>query len=280
MTGALTWTALVLYAAATAACFAFLLWRDERWGGWSHRLLGAGIIAQGAALAGALPAYWAAAACRYRLPVDTAFGALTLLCLAVAATFLAVERRRRLGILGAFVLPWTVVFCGVAALSSPVASAGAAQRAWWADLHPLLLMGAYASFVNAAGVALAWLVQERQLKSRAPAPLCYRLPALERLDDLHFLLVSAGAAQMLAGLALGGLWAREAWTPPYAWDPKVVGSGVTAAGYGLFLYMRLVRGWRGRRALVLAMSAFGLLALTFLGGDALSRVHGFLHGAR
>ena len=277
MTLSLTRLAWAFYCAATVASFAVLFRRDGRWGRWGLNLLAAGAVLQTAALLSALPATWVCAENRYQLPLHTLFGMMTLLSLAVAATFFIVESRRRLGILGAFVLPWTVLFCGAAALAGvPAAAPGPAARVWWTDLHPVLLTAAYASLANAFGVGLAWLVQERQIKSRAPAEVCYRLPALEQLDDLHFRLVAVGAAHMAAGLILGGLWAKHAWKHPYGWDPKLLGACATAAGYAAFLYLRAFGGWRGRRGVFLAMGAFGVLAASFLGGDFLSRFHGFL----
>ncbi|MDD5656294.1 MAG: cytochrome c biogenesis protein CcsA [Elusimicrobia bacterium] len=269
--------ALAFYCAATAAALGCLRRRNGGWGRWSLRLLAAGACLQASAFLASLPAFWAGAGGRWRLPLHTPFGVLTLLSLAVAATFFIVESRRRLGILGAFVLPWAVLFCGAAVLASPAAAAAPpAAGGWWTGFHPVLLAAAYAAFANAFGVGVAWLIQERQLKSRRPDELCYRLPALELLDGLHFRLVAVGCAHMGAGLVLGGLWARKVWTPSLLWDPKILGACATAAGYASFLYLHSSRGWRGRRGVFAAMIAFCVLAATFLGGDLMSRFHGFL----
>jgi ABC-type uncharacterized transport system permease subunit len=240
---------------------------DERWGRWCLRFLAAAAALQAAAFLCLLPAFWFIAENRYLLPVNTRFGALTLLSLCVAATFFIVESRRRLGILGAFVLPWTVLFCAGASLAPMAVGASASEaRPWWLNLQPVLLMAAYAAFANAFGVGLAWLLQDRQIKSRAPIDVCYRLPALEKLDDLHFRLITVGVAHLGAGLLIGRLRLPGLWRSSGPWDMKLLAAGFIATVYVGYLYMHAARGWRGRRGVYLAMAAFLALAGAVLAG--------------
>ncbi|MFO7707305.1 MAG: cytochrome c biogenesis protein CcsA, partial [Desulfobacterales bacterium] len=67
-----------------------------------------------------------------------------------------------------------------------------------------------------------------------------------------------------AGLAWGRFW---------AWDPKEVWSGITWLVYAALLHERLVVGWRGRRAAIMAIIGLGVLLFTFLGVNFLLEGH-------
>jgi len=277
MEPALFLASLIFYALAAAAAYLYLFSRSQRWSVLTLHLLGAGLALHLASFLLRLRVFWVFPENRYLLPVHGAFGALSALALALAVTFFLVERTRRLGILGAFVLPWIVLFSGAAALAKPaLAPLPPELRSPWMNLHPVLLTAAYAVFTNAFGVGLALLVEDRQLKSRAPAQFCYGLPSLDELDRLHRRITAAGLALLLAGIFMGAMWARRAWTAPWGWDAKLLGAYATAAWYAAYLYMHAARGWRGRRGVCLAMCGFATLVLTFLGGDFMSRLHGYV----
>src|SRR5208282_1298026 len=98
--------AAALYTAATALAWAYLFSRQEQISRWMFRLLALGVVLHLASFGLRLQGFWSIPENRYFMPINSFFGALSYMSLAVALTFAIVEGRYRLGILGAFVLPW------------------------------------------------------------------------------------------------------------------------------------------------------------------------------
>lgn len=271
-----------LYTAATAFAWSYLWSREERLRLWMFRLLTLGVLFHIASFGLRLHDFWLLPDNRYFMPINSFFGALSFMALTVALTFAFVEGRYRLGILGAFVLPWACLGAwGALARSWGVGSTELAGlspelRSYWMNLHPMALMTAYSMFGNAFGVGLALLVQEYQVKSRRPSDLCYRLPALEELDALNGALIAFAFPVLFAGIVMGVLWAHVAWGKFWLWDAKVIWALVTAFVYGAFLVLRLLAGWRGRRAVYMSMLGFACVVFTFAAVNFISQMHGYL----
>ncbi len=280
MESALFQGALALYAAACGAAFVYLFSRDQSWSLWMLRLLGLGLLLHLGSFGLRTSSFWEIPENRHFLPINTFFGALSYLSLAVALVFFMVEREHRLGILGAFVLPWTVIGTGAAVVFADPSVSGLAPalRSYWINIHPMLLMTAYAAFSNAFGVGLALLIQERQIKSRKPTELCYRLPSIEELDNLNCRIIASAFPVLVLGIIMGGVWAYKAWGRFWGWDPKETWAFITALIYAGYLYMRLVSGFRGRKAVYVSMAGFASVVFTFAGVNFLSALHGYLSG--
>lgn len=272
--------AFALYCAATALAFAYLFSRKEQWSLWMLRLLGLGLALHLASFGFRLHAFWSIPENRYFLPINTFFGALSYLSMAFAAVFFVVEREHRLGILGAFVLPWTAIGTGAALIWADPTVSGLvpALQSYWINIHPMIIMTSYAAFANAFGVGLALLIQERQIKSRKPSELCYRLPSIEELDTLNYKIIVAAFPVLTVGIIMGGVWAYNAWGRFWGWDAKETWSFITALIYAGYLHMRYVKKLRGRKAVYVSMLGFASVVFTFVGVNFLSELHGYLSG--
>lgn len=276
----LSWGAFSLYAAACAAAFAYLLNKTEGARKAMLSLLGLGLLLHLAAFAVRLAAFWAYPENRWFLPVNSFFGALSYMALALAFAFFVIEARMKLGILGAFILPFVAGSLGLAVLKADasVTSLAPQLQSYWLNIHPMILMTAYAAFANSFGVCLALLIQERQLKSRKPSELCYRLPSLDELDSLNGRIIAFTLPLLLIGLGMGAVWAHEIWGRPWTWDPKETMALITAAFYGEFLWLRYVSRLRGRKPVYVSMVGFACLLVTFFGAEMSSGRHGFMGG--
>jgi cytochrome c-type biogenesis protein CcsB len=276
----LSWGAFALYAAACAAAFAYLLNKTEGARKAMFSLLGTGLLLHLTAFAARLAAFWAFTENRWFLPVNSFFGALSYMALALAAAFFFIEARKKLGILGAFILPFVAGSLGLALLRADAAVSPLAPelRSYWLNLHPMILMTAYAFFANAFGVCLALLIQENQIKSRKPSELCYRLPSLDELDSLNGRIIALTLPVLVIGLAMGAVWAHQIWGRPWTWDPKETMALITAAFYGEFLWLRYASGRRGRTPVYVSMLGFVCMLATFFGAELSSGRHGFLGG--
>ena len=238
----LSWSAFSLYSAASVAALYYLMTKNERASRLMLTLIGCGLALQFMAFGIHLAAFWAYPENRWFLPINNFFGALSYMSFALAGAFFAIEVRRRLGILGAFVLPMAALSLGFAViLADPeLAPLAPKLRSYWLNIHPMILMTAYATFTNAFGVALALLIQERQIKSRKPSELCYRLPSLDELDELNGRIITVTLPILVLGLVMGSVWSYQSSGHAWSGNAKEIMSLVTAGFYGEFLWLRYV----------------------------------------
>lgn len=209
-----------------------------------------------------------------QLAVTTGPEALSLFAWMFVATYLLVQLRLQLRILGSFVSPLAVIFM----LSSNLLPAHILPKSeffksGWVILHIASLFLANALFALAFSVGIMYLLQESYIKRKNFGFLYLRLPPLERLDSIaHFCLIT-GFPLMTAGLVAGFAYAGIVLHSPWNWDPKEILSLVTWIIYAVLVHERLAVGWRGRRAAWLSILGFSAILLTFLGANILLKGH-------
>ncbi len=272
--------AVGLYAVSTALAWAYLYAKKENLTLWMWRLLGLALAFHLTSFGFRLSTFWAIPENRYFLPINSFFGALSWLALATALVFWVVEGLYRLNVLGAFVLPWTLAGAVSALIWADPSIKGLVPslQSYWINIHPMILMTSYAAFGNAFGVGLALLIQERQVKSRKPTELCYRLPAIEDLDQLNYRIIAVFFPVLTIGIIMGGIWAYNAWGRFWGWDAKETWAAITWTIYVIYLHMRLLGGMRGKRTVYVSMAGFASVLFTFAGVNYLSALHGYLSG--
>ncbi|MFW6052217.1 MAG: cytochrome C assembly family protein, partial [Myxococcota bacterium] len=238
-----------LYALACALYLAFLVRGREGLGHWGNRVLAA---------AGALHlAYvgmdWTV---RGNLPFQDIHGTLSILSVLVVLGFLVATLRYRVSVLGAFITPITLLLLLGAGVSRGVAEVPPEVRSFLLPLHIALNVLGLVAFALAFGAAVAYVLQERQLRRKKLGGLFQRLPALDVLDSFGFRLVVIGFPLLTLGIVTGTVWAVRL-------DPGA--PAITAAqGFALLawivfggvLLLRVAAGWRGRRAAIGTIMGF------------------------
>lgn len=97
------------------------------------------------------------------------------------------------------------------------------------------------------------------------------------LDDITYKSIAIGFPVFtLGGLIFGAIWADQAWGVYWSWDPKETWSLITWFAYAFYLHSRLLRGWRGNKAAVVAVVGFVMVIFTYLGVNLLlSGLHSY-----
>lgn len=67
----------------------------------------------------------------------------------------------------------------------------------------------------------------------------------------------------------GAVWAEEVWGSWWSWDPKETWALITWLVYAAYLHARQTRGWRGRKAGVMAVVGFIIVLFTLFGVSTL-----------
>jgi ABC-type transport system involved in cytochrome c biogenesis permease subunit len=87
-------------------------------------------------------------------------------------------------------------------------------------LHILVAFGGIALFALATGVAVAYLLLERQMKGKHFGVLFSRLPSLETLDEISDGLMKWGFVALSITLITGAFFAKKAWGDYWRWAPQ------------------------------------------------------------
>ena len=154
---------------------------------------------------------------------------------AIALVYLLFERAYRTRLLGAFVMP---VSFGLYASALVFPSAGqptlvpALQNPTLLTIHVSVMILAYAVLAVAFGAAVMHIVQgnDRQRIAWLPSP--------RRAEELTHRAVLVGFPLLGAGVALGALWANDAWGRYWGWDPKETAALVTWLIFAVYLHAR------------------------------------------
>jgi len=208
------------------------------------------------------------------LPAETVQESLSLFAWVFVVTYLILQIRLQLRILGSFVSPLAVVFMlSSSFLPSQMMLKSEFIKSGWVIVHVASIFLANALFTLAFSVGVMYLLQERHIKKKNFGFLYERLPSLERLDSIAHYCLMCGFPLMTAGLITGFAYAAVVWHSPWNWDPKEILSLVTWIIYAVLVHERLAVGWRGRRAAWLSILGFSAILLTFVGASLLLSSH-------
>jgi ABC-type transport system involved in cytochrome c biogenesis permease subunit len=90
---------------------------------------------------------------------------------------------------------------------------------------------------------------------------------LENIEEMVYRCNALGFPfYAIGGFVFGGIWAEQAWSRYWGWDPKETAMLVAALVYAVYLHARLTwgardAGWRG--GLVAWLSVLGYLAVLY-----------------
>lgn len=201
-----------------------------------------------------------------RPPLGSLYDSFSFLAWAIVLIYLATEYRYGNRVIGAFVLPLVLLAGSVAAaLPRRLAELGPHLQGVGLWVHVALAILGNAAFALTFCAGLMYILQERQLKSRHPGWMHFRLPSLELLDDVSVKSLLFGFPLLTLALITGSIWAeqtRGSFLPLYGRETWSILSWLI---YGGLLYARLSAGWRGRKAAILAIIGFCLVLFTLIG---------------
>lgn len=187
-------------------------------------------------------------------------GGLAFVAFLAAGAYLLLQRFYHLPSVGAFVTPLMVVVLVPALFGAPGQPAvpPAMLGRPSVTLHIFASAGGLALFGIAAGVALMYLLQEREVKGKRFGALFSRLPSLDTLDRLTQRLVVAGFLVFTVAMGTGALVAKGVWKSAWQWDPQQVSALAVWLLYGGLVQLRHT-GWHGRRYAWITVAGFLLV---------------------
>jgi cytochrome c-type biogenesis protein CcsB len=175
---------------------------------------------------------------------------------------------------GRFALQWmapvvvglvlTLLMVAVIWLYDPVAPLTEALNSYWLVIHVVSAILATGAFTLGGIVSAVYLIKAR--RPDTTTGLLARVPALPVLDRIAYRIHAFGfPVWTFAVLITGPVWAHQAWSSYWNWDPKEVWAFITWVVYAAYLHARSTAGWKGRNAALLALLGVATLWFNFIG---------------
>jgi cytochrome c-type biogenesis protein CcsB len=183
----------------------------------------------------------------------------------VALIYLVLYRRFALAWLGPLVVATVVALLMVAViwLYDPVGPLPDALDSPWLVIHVVSAILATGAFTVGGLVSVVYLVKARRGGDGA---VLSRVPGLDVLDRVAYRIHAfAFPVWTFAVLITGPIWAHQAWSSYWNWDPKEVWAFITWVVYAAYLHARSTAGWKGRNAALLALVGLATLWFNFIG---------------
>ncbi len=250
---------LAAYTASAAMYLAYLVKPADlsaRFGAWA---MGVGFLFHGGAVLGRAVALFTDPTFRFA-------EGLSILAFFTVGAALLVGRIYKVPVIGAFVAPLVVaVLVPAHALPGTEVAVSGSMLGVVMPVHIGVALGGISLFALGFGVALMYLLLERELKAKKLGTMFRRLPSLQLLDSLNYKLVVFGFVLLSVTIATGALFSQMERGQLVEFGPKqsfaLIAWGLTAAVVAL----RQTVGWRGRRVAMATMVGFVLMTFAYAG---------------
>ena len=182
-------------------------------------------------------------------------GALNLFVWFVVGAYLIWGCTPRYRLLGLTVMPIAAVLLALAWAGGGTGLEEGGRSGAALAVHVVLMLAGFAGLTLAAGMAALYLWQERRLKRHERGVLRVRVPPLDALDRLAARGVLGSLVLLTLGIGVGAASFERG-----DFDAAMAVTLAIWATYAALLVLRH-EGWRGRRAALLNLAGFVLVAI-------------------
>ena len=236
-------------------------------------------------------------------PLSNLYESLLFLTWTLLTVYLYIEFKTKSKLIGATLIPVTLLINGFANLKLPVEMQKAsplvpALQSNWLMMHVSMMMLSYGTLIIGSLLSLLFLVisrgQEIDLKPINNAYLSFsnivgtyyekqdrQLPIeyeslgkqklLYSLDNWSYRVIGLGFPFLTIGIIAGGVWANEAWGSYWSWDPKETWALITWLIFATYLHSRITKGWDGKKTAIVGSVGFFVIWICYLGVNFLGK---------
>jgi ABC-type uncharacterized transport system permease subunit len=247
---------ILAYAASFGAYARYLYTGNKPIGRAATVLLGLGLVAHYFALLERSRGL-------HTVPYHDLYGSMSLFGWLLALTYLSLEFYHRQRSVGAFVLPFILIFFAASHLAPADRLASTPASGPIFALHVTLSILAYAAFALSFVLSLIYLAENRLLRNRKLGEVVWRLPPLDLLERMSRSSVLVGLVSIAIGTVLGFIWVDRLTGQYWFYDPKYVVTLLVLALYAAYLRLARTTTWRGARASRLCIFNFVIVILSF-----------------
>lgn len=198
-----------------------------------------------------------------RLPLSNQFEFATAFAWGIGLICIVMKVKLKAGWVSTMAYPATFLLISYAALlPKEITNLMPALRSVWFGLHIGSAVFAYASFALAGCTGIQYLIAMK--KGEAQDGIHMR-----QIDYFSYRLIALGILLLTVVILSGCIWAEQAWSSFWSWDPKETWALVTWIVYSIYLHQRLRRNWQGKRMAIFAIVAVVVVLFTFIGVNQL-----------
>lgn len=198
-----------------------------------------------------------------RVPMSNQFEFATMMAWGCIVLCIFLRLRHKAGWILSLAVPIAFLVNSYAALlPRDINELMPALKSAWFTLHIGAAVFSYASFAIAGGGGVRYLVTSRKGADEGA-------DALQQLDHFCYRLIAFGFLMLTIVILSGCVWAEQAWSTFWSWDPKETWALITWIIYAIYLHQRLRKSWRGKRMAWFAVIALICVLFTFAGVNML-----------
>ncbi|MBR5343060.1 MAG: c-type cytochrome biogenesis protein CcsB [Oscillospiraceae bacterium] len=245
---------LGLYFAAVMAQFAAAAFKKEKLAGvsWAVFIAAFALHTLFLVLRGAIAR---------RLPMSNQFEFANAFAWGIALLLIVLRVKVKAGWLSVAAMPAALLILSYAALQPrEITELMPALRSAWFGIHIGSAVFAYAAFVLAGCVSLRYLRMKKQGADELQ---------LQQMDYLSYRLVGFGFLFLTVVILSGAIWAEQAWSAFWTWDPKETWALITWIIYAVYLHLRLRRKKEAAFLAWYLIVAIPVVLFTFAGVNTL-----------
>lgn len=179
--------------------------------------------------------------------------------LALGISIICILLRQKMPWLASVAMPATLAMMVFARTQNmAVQDLQAALRSPWFFVHAGTGAVAYAAFAIAAVCGIRYLVGLKKDEDEEGKMMI-------QVDRLAYRATVFGMLFFTITIISGSLWAVDAWSRFWFWDPKELWSLITWIFYAIYLHQRIRKNWRGKRCAIMSIFGVALVLFTWIG---------------
>ena len=195
-----------------------------------------------------------------RLPLSNQFEFATAFAWGIAVMLIIMQTKFRAEWIRAAAMPMVFLVLSYAALQpKEITELMPALRSAWFGLHIGSAVFSYAAFVLAGCGGIRWLLMEKKGSKES----------LVQIDFFCYRLVALGFLLLTVVILSGAIWAEQAWSAFWTWDPKETWALITWILYAIYLHLRLRKKLSGKIMAWFVVIAVPVVLFTFVGVNTL-----------
>ncbi len=210
-------------------------------------------------------------------PFANMYESLVFFSWTIAVLYIFIELKYKESIIGVFASPLVFLSIAYASLSPDISSEISplipALKSNWLIAHVITCFLGYAGFAVAFGFSIIYFVKPKSSESKS---FFAKLPSWDLIDELTYQMVVFGFLFLTIGIITGSVWANSAWGKYWSWDPKETWSLITWFVYAIFMHLRMMKGWHGKKLAIVSIIGFMAVIFTYFGVNfLLSGLHSY-----